>query len=462
MIRRSSFAKVLAIALGILLLVVLGNIVAFNLEHHFAFFLDLSQNKLYSVSEETKEICSELRDEVVIYVYNSPGNEDPGTKALLESYNAKCDNISVVNLGADTAESFLSRFDTDGTGIADGSIIVTNSDFSRARVMQIASFYTTDADGRSLYSAEQRISSAIKYIDTGAARTARFLTGHRETDLSKLSRFTAMLSAYDYQYSAYDAMIEGSSLDAKKDFLIIVSPKTDLLETEYLQIANFLEAGGSAVFFMDNFIYEHETETMNIRVQELPLFDRLFAERGMTIKRSLIFGMDSAYTSLRATSLVTEPQTGSFAAAVGMESILISELSPIITEGEAIPILNTTASCREKSLADWTAEDFVPGEEQMYCATALSEIGDSKMLLLGSSSIVSNEEIGISGNEKFLAAALSSISETELNIESKETHGDLPMRMTSYSTKMFIGIILIALIPLCALVFGVMMRRMMS
>ena len=459
MIRRSSFAKVLAIALGILLLVVLGNIAAFNLEHHFAFFLDLSQNKLYSVSEETKEICSELRDEVVIYVYNSPGNEDPGTKALLESYNAKCENISVVNLGADTAESFLSRFDTDGTGIADGSIIVTNSDFSRARVMQIASFYTTDADGRSLYSAEQRISSAIKYVDTGAARTARFLTGHRETDLSKLSRFTAMLSAYDYQYSAYDAMIEGNSLDAKKDFLIIVSPKTDLLETEYMQISNFLEAGGSAVFFMDNFMYEHETETMSVRVQELPLFDRLFAERDMAIERSLIFGMDSAYTSLRATSLVTIP---AFFDAMPAESIIMSEISPIITAGDAMPILNTTESCREKSLADWTAEDFVPGEEKMYCAAALSETGSSKMLLLGSSSIISNEEIGISGNEKFLAAALSSISETELNIELKETRREMPMRMTSYSTKMFIGIVLIALIPMCALILGVMMRRMMS
>ena len=84
------------------------------------------------------------------------------------------------------------------------------------------------------------------------------------------------------------------------------------------------------------------------------------------------------------------------------------------------------------------------------------------MLLLGSSSIISNEEIGISGNEKFLAAALSSISETELNIELKETRREMPMRMTSYSTKMFIGIVLIALIPMCALILGVMMRRMMS
>lgn len=455
MIRKASIPKIIIIS-AIIIVVIAGlNLLAFYIEHNFAFFFDISHDRIYSVSEETIELCDGLSDEVIIYFYNSPGNEDTGTKALLESYNAKCRKLSVINLNRDSAESFVSRFDS-GAGVSPGSIIVTNKEFSRYRLMSVASFYNVES-----YYAEQRISSAIRYVDTGSANSARFLMGHRETDLSTMSKFTGLLGSLDFQYSVYDALMPDQHLDPDSDILIAVSPKTDLIEAEYEKISEFLGAGGKAIFFMDSFYYDSDREEMNARVHELPLFAKIFEEHGMLIGRDIIFGKDTKYTNLRPTSLIVKTKLNEMTRALNGKSVVISEVSSIVfTPGSsAEPVLETNSGCASGSVYSWDAAEEQDGGKS-FCVAALCEDDNSSIMLFGSSSIISNDEIGISGNEAFTAAILDYAADTKLNIPAKDFGGTSNFIVGSYTQKMLIVLLCVCVIPAIALITGVLFRRM--
>ncbi|MBR6239751.1 MAG: GldG family protein [Clostridia bacterium] len=440
MIRRLSPKKLVLFSLLVIVAVFALNILAMYLERNLALFLDFSYEKVYSVSEATKEICKELEDEVIIYYYTGTGKTNKGITALLESYNAKCKNVSVINLQTGQSDGFIQRFDL-GTGVNEGSIVVTSKGFNRFRVINTASFYTLDAYGNQEYVAEQRITSAIKYVVTGRTKRIRFLTSHRETDMSNLSKLTGLLSSKDYQYNVYDAMIEGDELDPENDILVIVSPKTDLAHIEAEKIHNYLNSGGSAVVFLDK-----TDETMTE-------FSRILNMRNLSYENRIVYGCDPKYTNMSPYSLIVRSRNTAFRM-IEDKSIVVKNLIPIELNGtgeNTEVLLETFPACK--------IEGKSSTELNTFTVAACSEEGSSKLILIGSSSIIENGELGISGNLDFISRMLSFVSDTDISIEPKHLSYETDNAPIPYTQKVLIAFFIIVIIPATAFIIGVISRK---
>ncbi len=440
MIRRLSSRKLVLFSLLVIIVVFILNIFAMYLERDLALFLDFSYEKVYSVSETTKEICKELEDEVIIYYYTGTGKANKGITALLESYNAKCKNVSVVNLQTGQSDGFIQRFDL-GTGVNEGSIVVTSKGFNRFRVINTASFNTLDAYGNQEYVAEQRITSAIKYVVTGSTKRIRFLTSHRETDISNLSKLTGLLLSKGYQYNVYDAMIEGDELDPENDILTIVSPKTDLANVEAEKIRKHLNSGGSAVIFLD------KTDGM------MTEFSRILSMRNLSYENRIVYGCDPKYTNMSPYSLIVKSRSSAFNI-IEDKSIVVKNLIPIELNGtgENIEVLlETFPACK--------IEGKPSSEFNVFTAAACSEEGRSKLILFGSSSIMDNNELGISGNLDFISWMLSFVADTDISIEPKHLSFETNNAPIPYTQKILITFFIIVIIPATAFIIGVISRK---
>ncbi len=440
MIRRLSSRKLVLFSLLVIIVVLILNIFAMYLERDLALFLDFSYEKVYSVSETTKEICKELEDEVIIYYYTGTGKANKGITALLESYNAKCKNVSVVNLQTGQSDGFIQRFDL-GTGVNEGSIVVTSKGFNRFRVINTASFNTLDAYGNQEYVAEQRITSAIKYVVTGSTKRIRFLTSHRETDISNLSKLTGLLLSKGYQYNVYDAMIEGDELDPENDILMIVSPKTDLANVEAEKIRKHLNSGGSAVIFLD------KTDGM------MTEFSRILSMRNLSYENRIVYGCDPKYTNMSPYSLIVKSRSSAFNI-IEDKSIVVKNLIPIELNGtgENIEVLlETFPACK--------IEGKPSSEFNVFTVAACSEEGRSKLILFGSSSIMDNSELGISGNLDFISWMLSFVADTDISIEPKHLSFETNNAPIPYTQKILITFFIVVIIPATAFIIGVISRK---
>lgn len=243
-----SLITVLAVAIGAIGI----NILVYFLSDEYNLNFDVSNERLYSLSDETKELIEGLNQDIYIYSLYPTGEEDRYVSKLLDNYDAASERIKVENIDPTLNPGFTAKYDPDSSGISTGSVIISNADGSMYDVLTVFDMFTFSQDYSAVYSfrAEQRIDSSINYILTGKSYGIRFLTGHDEDSLSDLSMLVADLSGLGYDVSTYNAMSSTDKLDPARDTLVVVSPRSDLADDEYENIKEFLTSGGNAIFII--------------------------------------------------------------------------------------------------------------------------------------------------------------------------------------------------------------------
>lgn len=137
--------------------------------------IDLSTQKMYSITDETKTALKDLDQDVTLYYIVQKGSEDDTIEKLLEHYDELSDHIKVETKDPDLYPKFTSQY-TDQTVAAnsvivvcgDKSKVVSNSDMETSTNYQTYQTQTTGFDG------EGQITSAITYV---TSETTRRFTG---------------------------------------------------------------------------------------------------------------------------------------------------------------------------------------------------------------------------------------------------------------------------------------------
>ena len=395
------------------------------LEQNFSLSADLSATQRYSIGSETKTLLRGLDKNVLIYVLNSPGNTAPGLRSLLSRYEETSSRIDVIELDPIENASFLARFDSLNTGLEAGSVIVSNSDYSCYRQIRSVSRVEEGSDSSVPRDhTEADLTSAIDYVSSGIQLRARILSGHRETDLSSLTKFSSLLDNLGYSISTYDPLRTGSQLDVSTDLLLVISPKTDLTEYEYNGIVNFLSAGGNALFAMDNALYDSLSANLQILGTRLPYFDMLLARYGLSLNQDLILCTDTNSTNLRATSLILSPSKHAITSPIGGHPIVFGELSSINLRPNSknvLALLSTSETCYSKQLSAGTLllSKMQGDPSGSFIAGALSTDNNSTIALFSSSSFLTNDGLQISGNEQLLSLTATYLLNPRISIDAK-------------------------------------------
>lgn len=234
---------VVAIALIVNLLVGMGDIK-----------WDLTADKLYSLSDESKAILKDIKKEVTIYGLFDDGEISSGDAYkdlinLLEQYEKY--GIKITYVDPDKDPGTITSFDKDKTkGISKGDFVVKSG--NKVKRLGAADLYGESSQYGRMYRAEPLITGAIKFVTADVTPVAYFVEGHDEYSVTEdLTQIAAVLGNNNFEVKSL-SLVTAEKIPEDCKLLVFASPKQDLTEAEMIKVNAYLKDGkGRVVFLFD-------------------------------------------------------------------------------------------------------------------------------------------------------------------------------------------------------------------
>lgn len=235
--------------------IVLVNIGLTVLEDNYDLRLDMSQNKAFTLNEETKKIVGGLTKDVYIYTLYSPGQEDNDALAILKKIKALSGHIHLENKDPGTNPGFVNQYQQSGNAIEDKSIIVSDKDAKLFRVLDLYAQYSAQYDENYQQTGvnikvEGAVTSAINYIQLGYMPTLFLVQGHGEATIAELGSLSAVLSDQNYNLQTVNI---GQTPEKLKpgDIIMFMDPKVDITDAERDTLTPLMLKGGRFFFMFE-------------------------------------------------------------------------------------------------------------------------------------------------------------------------------------------------------------------
>ena len=270
----------LAMCVCTIAITVLLNLVAGQMPSRYMKY-DTSSTEIYSLSQQTEEIVSELESPISLYLIAPQGQEDETLTRLLDRYDDLSEQITVASVDPVRSPDFVSQYTSNK--VSDNSILVVSE--ARARVLRNSDLYPTsynyDTGGISSYfDGEGQITGAIRYVTTKELSTLYTLTGHGENELS--GQFQNALEKEGIQVKSLNLTGSGQ-VPEDSDCLLLNIPVSDLTNAEEKALSAYLQNGGSLLLLT------------GISAAELPNLELLLSGYGVKPEQGMILETNGNY-----------------------------------------------------------------------------------------------------------------------------------------------------------------------
>jgi ABC-2 type transport system permease protein len=307
--------------------IVFANIGLTALENNFDLRLDMSQNKAYTLNDQTKMIAGDLTKDVYIYTLYAPGQEDNDALAILKKIKALSGHITLENKDPGSDPAFINKFQTNGSTIEDGSIIVTDKDNKVFQVLNQYAQYSNQYDDYSNLVSRQikvegAVTSAINYIQLGYMPTVFLVQGHAELPLSDISTLSANFSNQNYNLQTINI---GQTPEKVKpgDIILFMRPQVDITDSERDALTPLMLKGGRFFFLLD---------PLSSDPAKMPNLMSLLKQYDIELKDGLVVENDLSYLYPGQNHLVLEPELQSHA----ITDVIISRQLPVVIPGSGV------------------------------------------------------------------------------------------------------------------------------
>ena len=287
--------------------VVLVNIVATVLFERYPITIDLTKDKIYSISEESEEYVKDIDTDVLITVF---ATEDEFTSLatytrqadeVMKKYCKYNDKITYRYVDIDSNPDILA----DYTDVSQYDIIVETNpteDIKRTRTLTLLDLVSFSDDFNEMLSnygmsvetiaeqagsalsvlnyyggyveasnAEQAFTSAFMTVTDPNPITVTLLTGRSE--ITELNYFQTLLEANGYTVNTID--ITSEEIPEETDVAVIPAPKTDYLESEIKKLDDYLDNDGE--------LGKQILYIASVQQQETPNIDAFLADYGIAV-----------------------------------------------------------------------------------------------------------------------------------------------------------------------------------
>lgn len=212
--------------------------------------IDVSQNKLYTIGEQTEEVVKNLTEDVTLYLMADSDSVDDTLKEMLERYSDLSSHIKTEvkdpvlypNFASQYTEEEVSANSIIAVGEKRSKVISYNDMYESSIDYSSYSYQTTGFDG------EGQVTSAIAYVTSDDLPVMYVLQGHEEAELSESMRSAVEKENIDIQELN---LLTAESVPEDADCLFILSPKKDFSEEEAQKVTDYLEGGGKAFIVSD-------------------------------------------------------------------------------------------------------------------------------------------------------------------------------------------------------------------
>lgn len=422
--------------------------------------LDVSEQKLYSIGNQTRSMLQELDKDVTIYQIAQKGGEDETISNLLQRYKDESKHIKVEQKDPVVNPKFVSEYTSEDISL--NSLIVECGD--RNKVINYNNMYESDIDYNTYsyqttgFDGEGQITGAIAYVTSENLPVLYTLEGHGEAELD--SAFKEDIEKANIEIKPLNLISEGS-VPEDADCLLINSPASDVSEEEKTAILDYLENGGKSMIFsdytdvsMDNF--EAILENYGVKTADGFVFEGDSQHYAMQMPYYLLPTVNSTEAAAEAASAgyyVLAPyaqgiqKLDEIRDTVKIESILT-------TSDKAYSKTNMNSSTIEKEDGDIEG----PFDLGVSITESISDDKETKIVYYSTANILDGQvnQMVSGGNEKLVMSSLNWMTETDENtivsIPSKSLEMSY-LTMTDYDAS-FWKICTIGLIPGIFLIAG--------
>ena len=274
-----------AMLAAVLVLAVLLNLLVRAIPAKYTEF-DLSEAKMYTLSDSTKALVEGLEKDVHIYYLCETGSEDAIITKLLDHYAAESGHLSWEQKDPTLYPTFAAKYGAEN--VSSGSLIVTcgqNStvlDAADLYEYDYTDYYTTGSASVT-FGGEKQITAAIYKLTAAGQSHAYYTTNHGEQALT--DSLTDALDAQNIDAQPLDLLT--STIPEDCDLLIINVPAQDFasagaLVDEMSLLRSYLSAGGKVLLTTDTYY-------------NTPNLDAAMAEFGLTRAEGLVVEGDSGH-----------------------------------------------------------------------------------------------------------------------------------------------------------------------
>ena len=234
--QRSTQAGTNALVATVAMLVILG-LVNF-LGVRYSARLDLTENQLFSLAPQSKEVARQLTEPVKLVIFDA--NQNSIDKQLLQSYRRQNSLFSYEYVDP-FAEPLLSQ----QFGVKTPGEVYLEVGDNRLLVQQLSGEERL---------AERQLTNRLEQIVSDLTLTAYFLEGHGEykIDGSESGFFQAAASLEDKNYTVTALNLADTPEALEEESVIVVAgPQQEFFEAEIQALETYLDKGGSVMLLVD-------------------------------------------------------------------------------------------------------------------------------------------------------------------------------------------------------------------
>ena len=164
-VKKYKFVSSVAIAIAVVLVIVV-NVFVSVLNNKLPLKIDHTSNKMYELSDKTKEYLKNYDTPVDIYILAGESEQDGNIRTVLDKYAAANENINVTNINMTSNPTFGKKYITDGKSLQSNSVIVDGGDKFKTYTMTELYGVNAQTGQYTSLNVENKITSALKYVSS--------------------------------------------------------------------------------------------------------------------------------------------------------------------------------------------------------------------------------------------------------------------------------------------------------
>ena len=426
---------------------------------------DFTENKVYSLSEETESKLKNLENEVNITLINY--EENTSVMNFAEKYVILNKNIKIEKINdLASRKDLMDEYSLDSTE----QLIIISSGENETTISQY-DLYTYDySTYETIDTTEEAITNAIVDVTTKDKPKIYFMSNHVQYEVG--AYFSTIMSLMEEDANEVDTVdiLTAGNIPEDCDTLVMTTLSEDITEFEKDKIIEYINRGGEILILNGS----------DITGKNLPNYQLVLDQYGVTIEKGIVFeGSSSNMLHGYPDFIVEKMQSSSLTENLNMNlSVCLPDAASIKIEKEKLEELNvqyegiiaTSDSAFRRtdltlSTASRTDSDSKEGE-LIVGAIVNKEIGDnnnSKLIIFGNELFASDMPIQLSGYTYYIAElynnsdvvlnSIAYLNEREDTITIRKSYDTVTYTATNFQHNIIMVIIFI--IPVIIIIIGI-------
>lgn len=215
---------------------------------------DISNTKIYTISDTTLDYLAQLDKDVDITVIASQDETDDRIINFLDRYGALSDHLNLKWIDPVVYPSALTEYDCDAN-----TVVVSCGDrtdtisFDEILVPDLYSQYYYNTTYYTEFDGEGQLTSAIDYVVADSSYQLYCTENHGEAEIG--TNLSDLLTKNHFDVNTVSLLMDGIPEDC--DALLINSPTSDLSAKEVETLEDYLQQGGRLTLVLGSTDFDH-------------------------------------------------------------------------------------------------------------------------------------------------------------------------------------------------------------